>query len=578
VENSKNFKEILIGLNRYKTRMLLVALVLVIASVSVSFGLSPVYQSKAIILIEQQEIPQELVRSTVTSFVDQRIQLISQRVMTRANLTGIIKKYDLYADDRKTEPMEVIVEMIREDINMNTISADVVDPRSGRPTQATIAFELSYNNESPGLAQKVTNELVTLFLNENIKNRTRLVTETSGFLTIETDKLSLKIASLEKKLATFKEINMGQLPELVDLNMRLLDRTEQEMQEIDRRVGVLAERKIYLESELAQLNPLTAVYSDSGEKIMRPEDRLKVFELQLLSLSAVYGKSHPNLVRLKKQILALNNEKEISNTIDDLKTGLKDLNVKLLTAQKKYSDKHPYVKKIKRELLSIKTDIDKKMKLVIPDDEIPDNPAYIQLKAQLEAADAESDSLLNKKLELAKKLILHEDRITKTPQVERDLRALTRDYENTWTRYLDLKTRQMEANLSLSLESERKGERFTLIEPPQLPEEPVKPNRMAILALGMVASLAGGFGSGIMGVNMDDTVRGKRGFTSLVNIALIGTIPSIMTDFDKRRIMRRKYLIIASLCLILLLIFMSVHYLYMPLDVIWYFMLRRLGV
>src|SRR5580704_1875236 len=102
--------------------------------------LPPTYRATGTILIEQQEIPQELVRSVITSFADQRVQVISQRVMTSQNLLSLIERYNLYPDIREKQPREVLLAKMRKDIGMHMISADVIDPRSGRPTQATIAF------------------------------------------------------------------------------------------------------------------------------------------------------------------------------------------------------------------------------------------------------------------------------------------------------------------------------------------------------------------------------------------------------------------------------------------------------
>ena len=157
-----------------------VAALIFVASVLMAFGLSSVYRSQSTILIEQQEIPQDMVRGAVTSFADQRVQIISQRVMTRSNLLEIIRKFDLYADLVGKETNEALIGHMRSAINLNMVSADVVDPRSGRPTQATIAFTLAFDYGVPSIAQRVTNELTTLYLNENIKNRTQRAADTSG--------------------------------------------------------------------------------------------------------------------------------------------------------------------------------------------------------------------------------------------------------------------------------------------------------------------------------------------------------------------------------------------------------------
>ena len=106
------------------------AAVFAIAAI-VAVVLPPSYRSEATILIEEQEMPQDLVRTTVTSYADQRIQMISQQVMTRSHMMEIVDKYDLYPNKRKSETTEEILERMRKDIKLDIVTADVRDRRSG---------------------------------------------------------------------------------------------------------------------------------------------------------------------------------------------------------------------------------------------------------------------------------------------------------------------------------------------------------------------------------------------------------------------------------------------------------------
>ena len=154
---------------------------LIIITLGVAVLWPPIYRSTATILIEQQEIPQDLVRSVITTYADQRVQVISQRVMTSQNLLALIDRYKLYPDIRDREPREKLLETMREDINMRMISAGVIDPRSGQPTHATIAFSVSYDSRSPDLALKVANDLSSLYLNENLESRSQRSKQTAAF-------------------------------------------------------------------------------------------------------------------------------------------------------------------------------------------------------------------------------------------------------------------------------------------------------------------------------------------------------------------------------------------------------------
>src|SRR5262245_21839040 len=203
------------------------ALVATIAFVSalvvgaiVAVAWPPTYRSTATILIEQQEIPQDLVRSTITSFADQRIQLIKQRVMTTATLLELVREHGLYAEDSDRVAREVIIDRMRDAIHMDLISANVVDPRSGQPTMATIAFTVGYDNRSPVLAAPVANQLTSLFLQENSETRRQQAAEASAFLASETERLSNEIAALEGRLAEFKQKNVDRLPDLAPLNQQ----------------------------------------------------------------------------------------------------------------------------------------------------------------------------------------------------------------------------------------------------------------------------------------------------------------------------------------------------------------------
>src|SRR5215471_4893819 len=224
---------------------------LVVAAIAVL--LPPVYRSTATILIEQQEIPQDLVRSTITSFADQRIQLIKQRVTTTSNLLDIIRQHGLYANDIDKVPREVILERMRKDIQVNTVSANVVDPRSGAPRAATIAFTVGYDNRDPQLAVRVANQLTSLYLQDNSQTRRQQAAEASSFLAEEAKRLSGEVTALEARLAEFKQANADRLPELTQLNMQLVTRAEQELDDTRRDRAALEQRRVYLDAQLAQL-------------------------------------------------------------------------------------------------------------------------------------------------------------------------------------------------------------------------------------------------------------------------------------------------------------------------------------
>lgn len=558
------------ALKRRKGAMALVALVILAASVGLAFGLPPVYRSTATILIEQQEIPADLVRSTVTSYADQRIQVISQRVMTRSNLVDIIHKYGLYPDEQANEPMELIVEKMRGDVKLDMISADVVDPRSGRPMQATIAFTLSYQNSNPLLAQKVANELTSLILNENIKSREQMATETSAFLASESERIGNKLTVLEQQMADFKKRHNQQLPELIATNMALVDRTERDQLEVERELRSLRERKIFLESQLAQVSPGETLKSDNGDLVLPPGDRLKMLKSKAASMAGIYSANHPDLVRIKREIAALEaGGAESEKSKPDVE--LAELQAKLMAAKERYSPDHPDVKRLERQIAELKT----AGQVGIAE---ADNPLYIQLRAQLQAVQADIKSQQDRSDALATQAIDYQSRIAQSPVVEREYKNLTRDYENALLEYKEIKAKQTDAQLAESLETERKGERLTLIDPPQTPEKPKSPNRVAILLAGFVFSLVGGIGTVAIREEVDTSIRGARGMMSALQMMPMVTIPYVTTDDERSRQKRIIGFWLGGTIATVVVAAMIIHFTVKPLDVLWFVAMRHLSI
>lgn len=574
-EHTRDLSDYVAAFKRRKKTIFATMAILLLAAAIVAVVWPPIYRSTATILIEEQEIPPDLVRSTISSYADQRIQVISQQVMTRANLTQIVDKYRLYEGYRRAHTTEETLDRLRRDIKLDILKADVVDPRSGSKTTATIAFTLSYDGETPDDAQKVANELVSLYLNENLKNREQKAAETSTFLAEEAAKLSDHITDAEKKLATFKAKNMGRLPELVTLNMQLRDRTDSELKEVERDLMSLDERKFYLESQLAQTKPNTPIISTNGQRILDPEERLKSLEAQYASLSGVYSPDHPDIVKMRREIAALRKATGSSGASDESAKKLIGLRAELVAAREKYSDDHPDVVKLRKSIAALEAQQAASAKA--PAIEVkPENPAYITLQAQLESTMSNMKSLRAKEADLKAKIASYERRLVETPQVEREYLDLSRDHETSVARYREIKTKQAQAQISQELEKDRKGERFVLIDPPQVPEQPSSPNRPAILLLGVVLSMAGGVTSAAVLENVDHSVRNFRTLSGLLDVPLLAVIPYMETGRERRK--RRRLFGIGAIVAFagLAAALLLVHFFWMPLDVLWYWALRKL--
>ncbi len=508
-----------IAIFRRRKMHFFIPLVLVsLVSVGLAFGLPPVFQSTATILVEQQEIPQELVRSTVNSYATERIQLIRKRVLTRDTLWGIINEFDLYADKKEKLHKSELISEVRRNIKVNMVSADVVDQR-GRKGKATIAFELSFQSNDPVAAQAVAKRLATLFLDENIRLRTKKAEVTSSFLAEEGSRLSREIETLEERLAAFKERNMGRLPEQMQLNMRLMERTERELEEVERQLYTLEERKLQLESQLSQLEPNT---------IDSPKGRLKALRAKYLYASSVYAPDHPDVIRMRQEMDVLTKQLGLSSGLEALQEQKAKTSLELTKFQEKYSADHPDVVRLRKMLASIDEKINdayvgRDEGMVI--DMAPDNPVYISVATQLESMKINRRAQLERRDRLREKLTTYEDRLTNIPRVEQEGLIIKRDYNNAVKKYQEIRQKLLQAQIGEQLERESKGERFSLLETPSIPSKPIKPNRLGIALLGVVFSFGGGLGVAAVAEFMDRTVRGAKKVTRLLDAPPLSVIP-----------------------------------------------------
>jgi len=557
-EHTKTFKDYYNILNRRRKQFFYPFIILFIITLIIAVLLPSIYRSSATILIESQDVPSEMVASTVTSYAKERLQIISQRAMATNNLAKIIKKFDLYPDDINRLTKEEIIGNMRNDIKLETTSEDVIDPRDGRPKNITIAFTLSYDSKNQVHAQQVATELTSLYLSENIRERTNKASQTSGFLNEEGDKLKNKISLLEKKLAEFKQKNIRNLPELTQFNIQMLERTERDLLEVQRQIRAIEERRVILHADLAQINPFIQMVSSTGERIMKPVDRLKALEADYVSKSGIYAKNHPDLIRLQREITSLRKENVYSSDTTLINSRLIAVKGELAQSREIHSANHPDVRRLESVISGLQlelSNIGSQSKDIISK---PDNPVYIQITAQINTADSEFNSLKVALKNIYEKRDIYEERIISTPQIERTYKSLSRNYINALAKYQQIKTKQLHANLAEELEKDSKGERFTIIEPPLFPEIAEKPNRIAIIFLGVILSIAGGILIVSISEMIDPVIHGMKsvihvlGAAPLVSIPYIGFSSEFENNQTNYKIFNRRNMIYASIVFILI--------------------------
>jgi len=561
---------------RRKFHILIPFVLILAATVATVMLLPPVYKSTGTILIESQQIPQELIQSTVTSFADERIQIIRQRIMTSQQLFSIIKKFDLYKDEINNTARSEILEDMRNRVSIDRVSANVNN--RGRNSSALIAFTVSFEHEFAGTAQRVANELVTLFLDENIRSRTARAEETSEFLKKEGERLLAEIEGMEGRIASFKQENAGSLPESLRLNLERVLTMKTSLLKSAGDLNELIERKKFLLIDLDALKSDTSITSGLNAEQLAQKQELVALQNQYISLSARYGSEHPDVKAIKKQISAFEGEFGNLSNADELREQEQQVKQEIVELTQKYSQEHPDVKKLERKLEGIAAMIAEFDEGKKDSKGATSNPVLLQANARLESIEGSITRLTSARKELESQIGELETRIAKTPQVERGLDALERDYENTRRKYQEIKAKQLQAELSKSLEVEQKGERFTLLEPPLKPDRPVKPDRPKLFALGFILAMVGGIGVAGVAETLDGGIRGSRALASVTKLTPLVTIPYISTAKDHAKRKRNIRILLVAVGLLGIAFFVAVHFFYKPLDLLWFILLRKLNL
>jgi len=556
------------------------ALAIVLVASVVALALPPIYESTATILIEEQQIPPDFVRSTVTGFADQRIQSLNQQILSRTRLLEIIRQFNLYPEMREKYTTEEIIEKMRDDIKVELISAEVTDQKKrGRKAQSegvTIAFTIAYRGRNPDVVQRVTSNLSSLYLQENLKIREQQAKSTTQFLETELKEIQERIKTLGQKITEFKSKHEGILPELQQFNLSQAERLEKEIDQLNVQIRAAEERKIYLEGQLATVKPDSPLISSTGERVMDPYSRLKVLQVALCDLQSRYADTHPDIQKVKREMAELQKLTGSGGGDPSLKRQkLTQLRAELAQKQGRYSDQHPEVIKLKKEIAELEK-VPESTSASGPVSQ-PDNPAYVNLLTNIQAAANDIAALKRQRAELEAKLKTYRQRLELAPQVEQEYLALTRDYQNAHTKHQEIMNKILEARIAEGMEESQKAEKFTLIDPASYPEKPVSPKRGLIFLAGLILSLGGGLGMVALAENLDHSIKSADELAWLTGLPVLGSIARIITKEDVARERQRRRLIWSGVGVAFLAGLLIFHFFIMDLWILWATLSRLLG-
>jgi polysaccharide chain length determinant protein (PEP-CTERM system associated) len=472
------------------------------AAASAAVALPDIYRSAATVLVEGQQISEAFVRPSVTTELETRIQTIHQQMMSRARLTDLIGRLNLYPDLRGAVPMDALVERVRRDVKL---SLSGVEQMTGRT--ATIAFNVSYTGREPRKVAEVVNTLVAAYVEENSKSRERQAARTAAFLKSQLDAVKQEVDSQELRAGQFKERHTAELPQQLEANLSALDRFSTRLRLNGEYQLRALERRDRLDRDLrtaSQANP-----ASDGPDAAGP-DQLEKLRASLVELRRKYSDRYPDVIRLKAEIAAAEAASGPGDPVE--------------TRPAEGDDERQHTAKA---LAGIENEL-----------------AGLRQEEQL----------------LRQVIQTYEARVESAPKRRDELEQLSREYSTSKERYDTLLKRYEEAQLAESLEHGKNAEQFRVLDPAIPAAQPSAPNRLWLLAMGLVASLGLAFAAIIVAERLDTTFHSLDDLRSFINVPTVAAIRRIPTHAEARGKRLRGALIAVAAVVVIALVATGSHY------------------
>jgi len=481
---------------------LLVAWLLVWAA---SWILPPRYQSGTLILVEQPTMPKDYVTPNVNDNLQERLQSISQQILSRTRLIHIIEQFDLYKSAHGQRSPDEKVDRMRKDIDIELVR-DIHN-------QIT-AFNIYYSSRSPQIAQQVTGELTSLFIAENLELRQHQSEDTTKFLESQLDTAKNTLSDQEEKIRQFKAQHVGEMPDQLASNLQILAGLQSQLQNEEDAISAAKQQQVYLQTLIEQYKSLQApAKAADGTTMGLPaiDQELDKLKAQLADLSSHYTERHPDVRKVKEQIART--EK------------MRDQMIASLKAESASGNEGDDAGSPNTQNLD------------------PNQSAMLlQVQSQLRSNQTELANREHAVSVLESKVEQYQARLNQEPIREQQLADLTRGYEQSKANYSDLLKKKNESQMATSMELLQQGERFHIVDPPSFPQKPEFPNRRKFCGLGLAIGLALGlFVAGAFEF-VDDRLHTEKDIKKLLPADVIAEIPTIVNVDDARQVRRKVWL------------------------------------
>jgi len=465
------------------------------------------YTSESVILVEEQKVPKTFVEPNVQVDLSERVQSMTQQVLSRTRLLNLVQTLKLYP--RYENSPDDQWRLMREDIKMELVQAP---PSAGKNQGELVAFKIDYDAPSPSIAQQVNAKLTSFFIDENVRASQEQSESTTLFLDSQARAAAQALADQEAKVRAFEAQHEGSLPQELQSNIQILNGLQAQLQ------SALNARERALQQQ-TYLNSLLNQYQNMGTDnlVGAPpslDQQLESERAALAGLRSKYTEDHPDIKRLKDEIARLEKLK-------------KDMGAEA------------------KENLDSNAATPAQVAAMTP---------LMQVQSELKSNKQEIQSTEQKIQHIQAEAQEYQKRLAATPAVEAQMEDMLRDYQSQKAGYAALLSKKQSSALATSLERQQQGAQFRIIDPPSLPDKPSFPDRfkfsLAGLAVGLILAVL--FGAGMEFV--DDRIRSEQDLAEATSLPVLVEIPPLSTAAEIRRARWSPWIAAAAALLVAILI------------------------
>ncbi|SMF97645.1 Uncharacterized protein involved in exopolysaccharide biosynthesis [Methylomagnum ishizawai] len=541
---------------RHKHYSIAVALLVTAMGLGLAYSLPKVYRSSAVLLMDVP-VSKASVQSTFTEYAGERIRAIAQKVMTTSHLLAILHEEDLYGVSSGKMGQDEIIEFFKKDTDIHILKSEL----TAQEAVDAIAFNISFAYDNPVTAQRVANRLARLFIEQNDIERTQRAAKVTEFLSGEADKLNKEIETIDSRISAYKQAYKDNLPEQLQGNLAALDRKENELRETGQQIRLTQDRLSFLTVELAKARRIGTAALDTRDPLSKL-DSLDTLKAKYLRLSALYSPSHPDVIRLKRQIASLDPAGATGPDLEALRRQLGEARRKREALDRKgYPDPHPDRQRLNQEIAHLERQLGNDKAQVVAET-APESldPMYLAVETQYKSSQSELESLQQKTVFLKSEIDALHHRILLSPEVEKGYLELVRERDHSVNKYNQLKEKLLDARLVQTLEQEQHGQTLTLLEPPMIPTHPDKTVRKKVALGGAVLGIMAGLGVALLAELLNPKLRGYMALSELTGLMPLVVIPYIESPgeveakFFRQRQRRKLALQAGAACAVLAVI------------------------